>query len=885
MLTFIFKLIKISKTALFLLFLFSFNFALWSQEKPKTNLIDFLNYIKKEENINFSYNDDFVNSIEIETSREKISFEELKSILLKMETVQIEKINDSYAIFEKKRELIITGTFIDFFTKKGVSQVLIGNKHSHTFSEDDGSFEIKTELNDSLIIRHSGYLPQNIIADQKTANQKVFTLLEGTNTLTETIVISNYLNKSVNKNIDGSLEFDFKKEAILPGLVINDVGESLQLFPGVNSPSESATDLNIRGGTHDHNLFLWDSIKIFHAGHFFDQFSIFNSFIIDNIKIYRSAPSVKYQDIVSGIIDITSKSGIPKKTHSDFGISLTNANLGFEIPFGKKVGVLIAGRKSINTVDFKNNIIKKKVFQNTNIDPSIVDNENVSDFDQDFSYYDINAKVIYKPNANSNFQISTIASKDALEASSSFLLLNDLPPEFLLDFDLLQNNVDTFDIENYGLSLKWDYQINKKWKQHIGTYYSLLDFNFLSERKTISSPKQEDIPDTNSEAFSKNKINDYAANYTINYQHSTISNYLFGIEFNSSKLNYTESNSDVLDITGFRNVSIDNNINSYTLFSEYTFSNSIWFIKSGIRLSYYDHINSIRLKPRAVATLKINSVFRINFSAEIKNQLIRKSLLSADTRFASYRQAWIIADNSLNIPILNSNQGTIGFTYKKKNTVIDADFFIKENDGLTFFDPNAERANNTNVFIGSGKVYGLDFLAKTSVQNFTTWFNYSYNKNLVSFKEIQDADFSSNNDITHYINWSSQYTYKNANLGLSYTYRSGLPFSNPTATVNEKGEPVFVYNDINGNRLPDYKSLDGSISYTIKNKKHEFFKVKYGFMIKNLLNSKNILNRNFGFNQLFKNDTPITGLNDTEFFRFDDFNKKLNWDVFIQISF
>ncbi len=879
------KLIKFYKTVCLLFFIFSFNNSLWCQKNQKIDLLFFLDYVKKEEHINFSYNDDFINSIKIESSKEKLSFEELKTILLKMGTIQIEKINESYAIFPKKKEVIVSGIFIDFFTQKKVSQVLIGSRYSHTFSEEDGSFKLKTKLNDTLIIRSTGHLSKNIIVTQKVINQKIFSLVKDTNILNETIVISNYLNKSVNKNNDGSLEFDFKKETLLPGLVVNDVGESLQLFPGINSPSESATDLNIRGGTHDHNLFLWDAIKIFHAGHFFDQFSIFNSFIIDNIKIYRSAPSVKYQDIVSGVVDITSKSDIPKKLHSDFGVSLTNANLDFEIPLSKKVGILIAGRKSFNTIDIKNNIIKKKAFQNTNLDPSIVDNENVSNFEQDFDFYDINAKFIYKPNSNSNVQISTIASQDNLEASSSFLLSNDLPQEFLLDFDLLQNNLDVFDIENYGASIKWDQQISKKWKQHIDTYYSFLDFNFSTKRTITSSPIQEDILDTNSEAFSKNKINDYAINYTINFQHSPINNYLFGVEYNSSKLNYTESNNDVLDITGFRNVSIDNNINSYTLLSEYTFTNSIWFIKSGIRLSYYDHINSVRLKPRAVATLKVNSLFRLNFSAEIKNQLIRKSLLSADTRFVSYRQAWIIADNNLNIPILDSNQATIGFTFKKKNTVIDADFFFKKNEGLTFFDPNTERANNTDVFIGSGKIYGVDFLAKTSVKKFTTWFNYSYNKNLVRFNEIQDSAFSSNNDITHYINWSSQYSYKSANLGLSYIYRSGLPFSIPTATINEQGEPVFVYNDINRGRLPDYKSLDGSVSFTIKNKKRDFFKVKYGVMIKNILQNKSILSRNFGFNQLFKDDAPISGQNNTEFFQFDNLSKKLNWDAFIQISF
>jgi hypothetical protein len=82
------------------------------------------------------------------------------------------------------------------------------------------------------------------------------------------VMINVYLTPGLQKYIDGSTVLNTKKFGILPGLVDPDVLQSIQALPGVESTNESIANINVRGGTNDQNLMLWDNIKMYHSGHF-----------------------------------------------------------------------------------------------------------------------------------------------------------------------------------------------------------------------------------------------------------------------------------------------------------------------------------------------------------------------------------------------------------------------------------------------------------------------------------------------------------------------------------------------------------------------------------------------------------------------------------------
>jgi len=64
-----------------------------------------------------------------------------------------------------------------------------------------------------------------------------------------------FLTSGISKELNGSFVIKPKKMGILPGLIESDVLQTMQKIPGINSVDESVASINVRGGTHDQNLF------------------------------------------------------------------------------------------------------------------------------------------------------------------------------------------------------------------------------------------------------------------------------------------------------------------------------------------------------------------------------------------------------------------------------------------------------------------------------------------------------------------------------------------------------------------------------------------------------------------------------------------------------
>ena len=121
------------------------------------------------------------------------------------------------------------------------------------------------------------------------------------------ILITNIFTSGIDKTKDGNLTLNSEKLGALPGLVEEDVLQITQVLPGVESINESVADINIRSGSHDQNLILWDGMKMYQSGHFFGLISAFNPLITKNVIIIKDGTSAAYTDGVSGTIDMRSK--------------------------------------------------------------------------------------------------------------------------------------------------------------------------------------------------------------------------------------------------------------------------------------------------------------------------------------------------------------------------------------------------------------------------------------------------------------------------------------------------------------------------------------------------------------------------------------------------
>ncbi|RYY61274.1 MAG: TonB-dependent receptor, partial [Chitinophagaceae bacterium] len=124
-----------------------------------------------------------------------------------------------------------------------------------------------------------------------------------------------------------------------------DILRTVLALPGVTSVGEASTGFNVRGGSSDQNLILFNDATIYNPSHFFGFFSAFNPEVVKGIELYKSSIPEKYGGRIASVLDVEIKDGNKKKFSGVGGIGPLTSNLTLEIPVAKeKTSLVIGGR-------------------------------------------------------------------------------------------------------------------------------------------------------------------------------------------------------------------------------------------------------------------------------------------------------------------------------------------------------------------------------------------------------------------------------------------------------------------------------------------------------------------------------------------------------------
>jgi hypothetical protein len=179
-----------------------------------------------------------------------------------------------------------------------------------------------------------------------------------------------------------------------------DVLRVVTLLPGVKTVGEASTGLNVRGGSSDQNLILFNDATIYNPAHFFGMFSAFNPELINNVELYKSTIPANFGGRLASVLDISSKEGNKKEVTGSAGIGLLTSRVNIEGPIEKnKSSFILSGRRTYADVflkateKFKDNILY---------------------------FYDLNAKANYQINAKNKVYISGYFGRDELGLGQDF---------------------------------------------------------------------------------------------------------------------------------------------------------------------------------------------------------------------------------------------------------------------------------------------------------------------------------------------------------------------------------------------------------------------------------------------------------------------------------
>ena len=788
-------------------------------KKRKQPLIEILEKLHSRFECNFSYIDNDVRNIVVEAPDESLNLKESINYLQTNTPLLFTILGENFiAITQKNNTYSICGYLIDISTNETIQGVVVQTRNASVISDEKGYFKLDRIVDKDLItFRHLGYeILTDYSENYKSKQCETIYLTSKTEDLTE-IILSSYLTNGINKIIDGSISINYKNFGTVPGLIETDVLQTIQALSGFQSIDETVSNINVRGGTHDQNLILWDGIKMYQAGHFFGLISAINPRITKRVTLIKNGTPSRYTDGISGTIDMKTDYTVAKDLTAEVGLNFINVDAFIDLPINNKSSVQVASRKSfsefIDTPTY--NQYFDRAFQNTDV---VASTNNTNSTDEKFDFYDVSLRWLYDASDNDKIRVNFLHFDNTLSIT-----------ENAFGGGLFSSRPSTLDQRNIAGGINY----KRKWNDAFTTVVQVYGSNYQLDASNFDITKEE-LTIQNNEIVELGA--DIQSNYLVNDQLSINGGYHF-VETEITNIEKVRTDPPVDDIFNKETV----RTHAFSSGISYSSKDFNTHINLGVRLNYISPFKKFIFEPRISFNHRVTDRITLEILGEFKNQTTtllteeteeRVNFLGIDSR------RWFLVNND-DVPILESKQISIGSNYNYRGLMVNAEIYYKTVDGIT---TQSQAFQNQYEFIktdGSYNVKGFDFIIKNTFYKYNMWLSYSFADNNYIFNTLDNKKFPSNFDIAHAVSLGTAYDFKRLKLSAGFNWRTGKPTTKPVAN-NEIINNVINYRPANSSNLDSYNRVDVSAMYDFNFSKK--VKAEAGLSVLNVLDKKNIIN-------------------------------------------
>jgi hypothetical protein len=811
-----------------ILFCFVFALTVTAQDRNKAIALKYvLQSIEKKHHITFNYIETDVSEIQVIPPNSKLPLAEKLNYLRNKTNLIFENINNKFVNISNKNEIELICGYVfsknDNSPQEGVNiKILNGNSFA---TDSKGYFELPKEKTTEITVSYIGFTTQKIsISDSQNKDcLKIFLELEVLKL--DNVITNHFLASGISKTIDGTFVIKPKKLGILPGLIEPDVLQTMLQIPGIYSADESLSSINVRGGTHDQNLFLWNGIKMYQTGHFFGLISAFNPNLAHTISISKNGSSAFYGESVSSVVDISSDPNKFEKSQFSAGINMINIDVYSKFNINKKGFMEIAARKSITDL-FETPTYNKyynKAFQNTTI-------TNFSNFhsidhnsEEKFKFYDVTLKYLQKIGQKDQLILDLITINDQLKIDQNAKIDN-----------VFQSENNTLIQKNYGGNISWKRNWNLKNTSKINVFAS--SYKLEAEKDKIQDNqivKQENSVFEDGFKLENNHI--ISPKFTIND----------GYQFDETG---TTNLDEVSNPVFYRQIKEVLRTHALIVEGKYNDTLSKIYFNAGMRLNYIEQFKKYLFEPRLQFNYAISQSFSLEVLGEFKSQNCYQIIDRQQDYFGVEKRRWILSNNTT-IPIQRSKQASISFSFNKNNWLITVDTYYKKVDGINSSTQGFQNQLEFKNIIGDYEVYGTEVLVQKKINHFITWLSYAYNENNYHFPDTGQTEFSNNFELNHVVSWAGTYEVKNLKIALGSKWYSGRPETTPSSlniNYSNPSNPTIDYNSPNNKNLDDFFQINFSTTYKWESINKTQYKL--GLSVLNILNQKNEINEYYRIN-------------------------------------
>ena len=596
-----------------------------------------------------------------------------------------------------------------------------------------------------------------------------------------------------------------------------DVVRFANILPGVASGADGFGGLNVRGGSTDQNLILFDGVPVYNAGHALGIFSIFSSNVVRSATLIKGGFPARYGGRLSSVLDVWTRDGSTKKMEGAVSISAIAMKASIEGPIGNNgSSYLFSGRrtfvdrwiKSITSYNYRSNGNDDVGFSN-------------------YYFYDLNGKLNFQLGKKHKLLISAYNGKDDFENEVDRVRQQG---------DVKERSENYFGWTNRLATIRLNSELSKKLFSKISIYTSDYDFNSYDYDRFESYV--DGIPDAfNYKASSYlTRIADKGAKIDFDYIPSPSHFFKFGggliqHNFKPGLINVSEKDELITIDEPLLKLDVENRIESPELVGDEYFGYledqiSIGYgfmLNLGVHTSYIstDNTDYLNWQPRAALMLRGKSIY---FKASVSkmNQYLH---LISNNGLGLPAEILLPSTDRLK-PQSNWVYSTTMAYHSDAGYHLGGEAFYKTFDNLSAFNEgtaieisDGEPWEN-RIPLGEGKAYGLEFFFN-KVAGKTTWMaNYTYTHSSRQFDQLNNGEeYLHKFSLDHSMKFSLRHRLTaDAEFSLNYQMSTGTRVTTPSGVVTEgpNGEILIEYDEKNNHVLPSYQRLD--IGFNFYNK-------------------------------------------------------------------
>lgn len=581
-------------------------------------------------------------------------------------------------------------------------------------------------------------------------------------------------------------------------------------MPGVKSVGEASTGLNVRGGSADQNLILFNDATIYNPAHFFGMFSAFNPEVVKDVELFKSSIPAKYGGRLSSVVNINSREGNKKNISGSAGIGLLTSRLNIEGPLIKDKSSFIFGART-TYADWLLQLLPQEYK------------------DSKANFYDLNFNITHEINKKNFLYLTAYLSKDRFNLNSDTV----------------------YKYGNKNISLKWKHIFNNKVYALITGGYDNYNYEIESEKNPVNAYSLGfDI----NQAYFRTHVN-----YFINSKHTVE----FGLNSVLYKLhpgNYAPVGKESLVVP--QTMQAEQALESALYLSDKYNINNNFSVEGGVRYSMYNFLGPFTVNnyPAGVAkteesmlgtTVYDKGKFIKTYSGpefRLSARLLLSQTLSLKAGYNSQRQyihmlsntaamaptdIWKLSDP--NIKPQYGDQVSLGIYKNVKNNTVEMSFEIYykrikdyldyKSGAVLVLNPHIE----TDVLQTHGKAYGAEVLIKKSTGKLNGWISYTYSRVLLQADNFATGEvinggkyYPANYDKPHDVTFIGNYRFSHRfSVSLNATYSTGRPITLPIGRFYYADGERTLYADRNANRIPDYFRTDFSMNIEGNHKIHQ----------------------------------------------------------------